>query len=707
MPIKIKDTDFYSLHGIWGANASLALGRIGRGAGMVVGNVQPPLRALYVGYRAGTGRPILMPFVPDVKVGLGVDSFVADGQNGNGDSPDARKRFVSYFGKEDIIREISMSGETWRAGSLAMTVTSFFGEIPDPDTQDHASLRRGMRPAIYVRLSFDNSGNDEPMTGIFGMQGIHRPLSDSTKGAVLGFVHPQDWGFATNRAEGVDEVMEWSSLIAFDGKPHPIRRLASEGCLRFTVPAGEKKEYVVAIGSLRESFLTSGIRARLFQSTLFSDVDSVLCDALAGADEALAIAALLDAELDAAPISDDRKFLIAHGAHSYNASTELLMDESGKKIFVVNEGEYQMMNTLDLTIDQSFHELYYSPWTVRNELDFFLARYSFRDRYGITFTHDQGVTDCFTGEGNSSYEIPNLTGCFSYMCYEETLNWLLVACLYVQSEKDASWLARNADAFAAAVESILARDANGDGVMDVDSDRCESGSEITTFDSLDVSLGQARNNLYVAVKAWATLVCASDLLEWFSREAGSSLAGTTLAGNALERLVARARASAAKAASTVASRVVEPEGFIPAVFEGGNMSRIIPAVEGLVYPWLCGSRAAVSAEGPYAPLIKALKRHLDYVLAPGVCLDGVSGGWKLSSTSRNTWPSKIFISQFVAETILGFDDERTRRDAVHVGWQCNGSADWAATDQVDSSTGADMGSRLYPRLVSSILWLHP
>ena len=314
-----------------GRNASLALGRIGRGAGMVVGNVQPPLRALYVGYRAGTGRPILMPFVPDVKVGLGVDSFVADGQNGNGDSPDARKRFVSYFGKEDIIREISMSGETWRAGSLAMTVTSFFGEIPDPDTQDHASLRRGMRPAIYVRLSFDNSGNDEPMTGIFGMQGIHRPLSDSTKGAVLGFVHPQDWGFATNRAEGVDEVMEWSSLIAFDGKPHPIRRLASEGCLRFTVPAGEKKEYVVAIGSLRESFLTSGIRARLFQSTLFSDVDSVLCDALAGADEALAIAALLDAELDAAPISDDRKFLIAHGAHSYNASTELLMDESGKK----------------------------------------------------------------------------------------------------------------------------------------------------------------------------------------------------------------------------------------------------------------------------------------------------------------------------------------------------------------------------------------
>ena len=82
----------------------------------------------------------------------------------------------------------------------------------------------------------------------------------------------------------------------------------------------------------------------------------------------------------------------------------------GKTIFVVNEGEYQMMNTLDLTIDQAFHELHYSPWTVRNELDFFVSRYSFRDLHGLTFLHDQGVADCFTRPGFSSYELPNLTG---------------------------------------------------------------------------------------------------------------------------------------------------------------------------------------------------------------------------------------------------------------------------------------------------------
>jgi hypothetical protein len=113
----------------------------------------------------------------------------------------------------------------------------------------------------------------------------------------------------------------------------------------------------------------------------------------------------------------------------------------------------------------------------------------------------------------------------------------------------------------------------------------------------------------------------------------------------------------------------------------------------------------VSPEGPYAELVAALRRHLDGVLAPGLCLDAASGGWQLSSTSHITWLSKIFLNQYVAERVLGLDDGRTRRDAVHARWLRTGSADFAATDQLDSSTGADLGSRLYPRLVTAILWL--
>lgn len=704
MPVKIIDTDFYSLHGIWGASSCLALGRIGKGGGMVVGDVQPPVRALCAGYRAGGDQPVFLPFIPNVKVGLGADAYTADDVAAALPAGARRPQTFSCFGKDDIVRSMTMSGEEWRAGRMTLTVTSFFGAVPDPSRTKHAELRRKMCPAIYARIAFDNSGAKEPLVGAFGMQGIRRPISDATGGALLGFANQGEWGFATLPGDGVDEVMDWMVLSAvFDEKPRALRHLAAEGCLRFRVPAGEKREYVIALGSYRDGAVTSGLRTRLFQSTLFRDLEDVLSVALARSAEALADARALDDELDAAPLSDERKFLVAHAAHSYLASTELLVDEAGTPIFVVNEGEYQMMNTLDLTVDQAFHELYYSPWTVGRELDFFLSQSSYRDEFGLAFSHDQGVADCFTPQGTSSYEMPGLTGCFSYMSYEETLNWILTACLYVRNAKDLSWFARNQAAFVDAVKSILARDGNGDGIMDRDSGRCKGGSEITTYDSLDASLGQARNNLYVAVKAWSALVCAASILE------GAIDSGLKDGSGAQDfRSVAdSAREGASRIAGTVVSKAHEPEGYIPAVFEGGNDSRIIPVVEALVYPFFCGAAEAVSFSGPYAPLVKALRRHLEAVLVSGVCLDPVSGGWKLSSTSRNTWPSKIFISQFVAENILGIRDERTARDAAHVKWQCNASADWAATDQVDSASGKDLGSRLYPRLVSSILWTHP
>ncbi len=697
MGVIAKDGDFYSLHGIWGAYASIVLGRLGRGAGVVVGDVQPPKRALFAGYRRGAGKPVLLPFAPDVKVGRGVEAYTGEEAH-----PDAAahpevlpgKVPFEFFGGDEIERSLSLSGETWSAGRMKMNVVSFFGEVPDPATSSESVLRDRVCPAIYVRLSFDNTGSGESMTGVFGMQGIRRPLSDANPGKLLGFAHVGEWGFATAPAPGVTEVMDWMAIAAaFSDKPHVTRHLASDGCLRFEVEAGERKEYVIAVGAYRDGIVTAGMRMRSYQATLFRDLDDVLIHAVSRSRDALDLADGLDRVLDAAPISDDRKFLAAHAAHSYLASTELLADEEGKPVFIVNEGEYQMMNTLDLTVDQAFHELVYSPWTVKNELDFLMSRSSYRDAFGLAVTHDQGVADCFTPRGTSSYELPGLTGCFSYMSYEETLNWILMACLYSHNGDDGSWLEKNASTLYSAVESILNRDGNGDGIMDRDSDRCAGGSEITTYDSLDVSLGQARNNLYIATKAWASLVCAAATLD--AAGAGAREDGKVLAD--------RARASAARIAETVVARVVEPEGYIPAVFEGGNRSRIIPAVEGLVYPGLCGAADAASPDGPYGDFVAALKRHLEAVLVPGICLDPVSGGWKLSSTSRNTWPSKIFISQYVAENLLGIRDERTARDAAHVRWQCVGCADFAATDQLDSSTGADMGSRLYPRLVSSVL----
>ncbi|MFQ3547361.1 MAG: glycoside hydrolase family 52 protein [Termitinemataceae bacterium] len=687
MGIQVPENDYYSLHGMWGSYASLILGRVGQGAGVVIGNVQAPQRSLFIGYRKGNELPHVLPFTVNKQVGLSANSYV---------DPDAPARPADLssdykvFDKKEIERSVTYSGEVWEAGKMSLTVTSFFGVIPNPATTDTLSLRLHMKPALYVRLKFDNSDSTDAMIGFFGMQGIRRPLSDSTQGSLLGFAHGTEWGFACLPAEGIEEVMDWSVMDALLDANRPLRRLASEGALRFNVDPGQTKEYLVAIGVYRDGVVTSGKKAHMYYTSLFKDLEDVLEYALEDAPSSLTLAEALDAELDAAELSHDRKFLLAHAVHSYCANTELLLTEEGDPLFIVNEGEYQMMNTLDLTIDQAFFELQFSPWTVRNELIHFLERSSYTDRYGIAFAHDQGVADCFTPTGTSSYELPALTGCFSYMSYEETVNWVITACLYLSASQDREWFTQYSDALQRCAKSLQERDQNKDGIMDVDSDRCSGGAEITTYDSLDISLGQARNNLYLAVKAWAAFVCIDHIFSTYEGQ-NSSIAHL-------------ARAAALAAAQTIQNRML-PEGYIPAVFESDNRSKIIPAIEGLAYPYLCGKRDAVSLQGPYGTFIQALKTHLRTVLVPGSCLDAVSGGWKLSSTSYNTWLSKIFLNQFVAEEILGIKDERTQRDHVHARWLRTGSAQWAATDQVHSNDGHDMGSRLYPRLVTSILWL--
>jgi hypothetical protein len=688
MAVRVPDIDYYSLHGMWGAYGSLVLGRIGAGAGMVVGDVRPPRGGLFVGYRVGREEPRLLPFSAGVKYGLGASAYREDSVGT--DRADSAGG-PAYFRPEEIERWVSLSGEEWRAGALSLRVISFFGEVPDPQRITPAAARSALRPSLLVRLRFDNSKGTSPMTGLFGMQGIRRPLSDSTSGALLGMANDTSYGFAMKPQAGVSEVMDWSVVeAAFDGE-RPLRRLANEGGLKFSVAAGEKAEYVVALGVYRDGIVSTGMSAHAYHSCLFKDLEDVLENALDDHVESLFRAERVDSFLEAAKLSEDRAFLLCHAAHSYAASTELLLSETGEPVFVVNEGEYQMINTLDLTVDQAFWEARFSPWTLRNELDLFVERSSYEDNLGIAFAHDQGVDDCFTPKGRSCYEMPGLTDCFSFMSYEETTNWVLSSCVYSGITGDTDWAKGRRPTLSACLRSLLARDANGDGVMDRDSDKCAGGSEITTYDSLDISLGQARNNLYLAVKGWSSFVCLEAL---FRRLDGHESPEAQAAGGA-------ARA----AARTIVGRMLEPEGFIPAVFESDNRSCIIPAIEGLAYPGFCGAPEAVKADGPYGDLIKTLTRHLDTVLKEGVCLDAESGGWKLSSTSKNTWMSKIFLNQYVAENVLGIRDQRTARDAVHAGWQRRGSADFAATDQVDSTNGKDLGSRLYPRLVTSILWL--
>lgn len=134
-------------------------------------------------------------------------------------------------------------------------------------------------------------------------------------------------------------------------------------------------------------------------------------------------------------------------------------------------------------------------------------------------------------------------------------------------------------------------------------------------------------------------------------------------------------------------------------------SRIIPAIEGLVFPQVLGMTSVLRTAGPYGELIQALKTHFKTVLRKGACLYR-DNGWKLSSSADNSWLSKIYLCQFVARQVLGVRTATTGEtaDKAHQGWLLKEeNLYYAWSDQMRS--GVAVGSKYYPRGVTSILWL--
>ncbi len=728
--------NFNAQHAPAGAFMSFTCGHFGGGGGIGVEIGRPAHQSVYVGVKRGDRRspePIrCLPFIRrTAQPAEGGNGPPAEANYSVEHAPESVACSIDLYPREQIRRHYGWATDTWATPELTYTIHTPFGRIPEPGT-DSDRLRLGVLPAIVATLTVDNRDGDQTKTGVFGIDFVDpgTRLIDGSE------AHPSKLGFAWRRHMGVLGMMDArdgasvddDGLFAFQrwsvaegvADVNPVHELGTCGGLAFEVPPGESRTLVLAIGVYLDGIVTTGLEGRYYYTRHFASLDEVLATALERAPELRARAERLDAKLLASGLSAEQQFMIAHGTRSYYGSTQLL-DVGGEPFWVVNEGEYCMMNTLDLAVDHVFWELDHNPWVVRNLLTNFVRHYSYRDQVvargaphklmpgGISFCHDMGVNNNFSRPGNSSYELAHLTGCFSYMTQEQLCNWVLIAACYVAKTNDTAWLAEQAHVLAACAESMRARANPRTGVMTYDSARCAGGKEITTYDSLDESLGQARANTYLAAKCWATWLA----LEMLSRLAAQAGDVEIEIGESLSEKLADFLAGCAR-----------PDGTLPAVLEKDNLgyaSRILPAVEALIYPayWLSCLGERTDVDSVEEPLRAALKHRLVDVLRTHTLRllhDHErrnlfpDGGIKLSSTSNNSWMSKIALFQHVARDVLRLHEADPivaeifrAADAAHVRWQTDGSAFWACSDQFVS--GVAKGSRYYPRIITAALWL--
>ena len=688
-----KTDSFHAHHSPMGAHSSFTIGMFGSNGGMALEKGSPADQSIFVGYRSESGITKLFPFY---------ENLVNDAERFSQDDSNNKIKTVE-FTEEEICRKYDWSTDQFDAPGINFKIQTPFFSIPNPKDNDLESLKKASCPATFVEITISNNTN-ENWEGFFAIQGSSpwAPLSSRRK-ELRGMITRNQMGFASDDktvSEFIDFGIE-QALASTHKTPNFL--LGPIGGLSFEVSAGQEKTVRIALGYYLEGNAVFNRTATYWYTQYFESIESVFSYALENFESYTGVAIKSDEELNNYGLSEDQRFLIAHATRSYYGSTEWL-EENGVPLWLVNEGEYLMINTLDLTIDMAFFELMLNPWTVRNVLEHFVSHYSYEDEVfsqdvpnklhkgGISFAHDMGVGNHFSPNGFSCYECAGIDRkCFSYMTYEELTNWILCAGLYVSHTKDMEFLKEQAETIERCFESLLNRDNPDpelrDGLMGFDSSRTQGGGEITTYDSLDHSLGQARKNVYLGGKCWASYLSLEQLFKLLDNDQLASLAHD----------------AAKLTAKTLENAFDCNLGFIPAVLENGNQSAIIPAVEALIYPYKMGLSECTSIEGEFGGYIKVLKKHLTHILKPGVCIYE-DGGWKLSSSADNSWMSKICLNQYVIHEILGMNyGGEVEADNAHVEWEVNGSKSQACSDQFAS--GKPIGSLYYPRIVTNILWL--
>jgi xylan 1,4-beta-xylosidase len=685
---------FNTQHSPIGAFASFTLGAKGAKGGLGLELGKPADQNIFIGI-ADAKSITCLPFfqgVEDESTRFDVEAGVT------------KRRIVFRPWADKVIRRKFAAGsDTWTAGDLMFTIHTPVLSAPEPGKAPENETKLAYVPAVTVELTVDNTRSKADRKAVFGFQGNDpargmRLFEDT--GKIAGIASGDSIALASD-SPGVTSALGFTveDILAESDPFNHSFGIGSVGLLFATIKAGRRQTFRFAVCFYRSGRATTGLDTRYHYTKHFADIESVAAFTLANFSALKKRGEAFDKKLAGAGLGDARSFMLAQAVHSYYGSTQFL-ECDGQPLWVVNEGEYRMLNTLDLTIDQLFFEMQMNPWTVRNELDWFLRRYSYTDSVrfpgdakeypgGITFTHDMGITNHFSPAHRSVYEKSGLHGCFSHMSHEELVNWLVCALVYAKQSGDTVWRKKNHGVFQEVLQSLLNRDhpepSRRDGVMSLDSSRCKGGSEITTYDSLDVSLGQARNNLYLAVKCWGCYVGLADLFSTFGDKMRASIS----------------REQAIRAATTI-SGAADNAGLLPAILHENIESRIIPAIEGLIIPHALGLKVALSPNGEFSALILALRRHLRAVLKRGICLFP-NGAWKISSTSDNTWLSKVYLCQFIASEILG-EQPGIAADKAHAGWLLDQrNSYWAWSDQIVN--GEAKGSKYYPRGVTSILWL--
>jgi hypothetical protein len=600
-----------------------------------------------------------------------------------------------YFADASVQRSLTPCTDQFTVGGgLSFTHYTPAWPMADLNAATLSEKKRYFLPATWMVFTIANT-NSTPEDFYFGL-----PVAVTQKT----FANGAYQGFALGEAalavqSGSCDVLSGARLTSvFNGM--------SQGfAFHVGVPAGQTRSLTVVIAYYRSAVIDSRTGASYYYTSLYPSIDSVIDSAFAELGDAQTRCQQLATAMGHAGLNPYRQFLACHALHSYMADTACVIDPQRGVSWREIEGIFDFINTFDLTVDHAFFDSLMQPWALRNVLDTFSGAlpntgYSFNlplynpsmqlvSSNGFSFYHDMGGWPT-SGTG------PKYGGT---MGAEELQTWILSAGLYWSHTGDNAWLTNNTLVLQRCLNSLLLRDNTNAAARDGVTKNVNLG-EITTFDSLDGSLQRPAFSGRLAVRNWACYLALNAIFTQIG-DAADAATCENMAGVAAQTIVNRW--------NTYHGTL----GYIPALLDNSSGAATTPMVEGLAYPAAMGLTNAIDRTGgPYASMLQALSNHMVAVLVPGRCLDAGSGASLITSALALTWQSKVFISQFVAEAVLGITNDSVNGaiDQINVSVQIGtqGAPFQGFCDAFMASSGALAGGHHYPRgLTTALWWLNP
>ena len=694
---------FMTHHAPVGGWASFTFGAEGMGVSI---DLESPMVSDSADFYAGVAQNGILSAFPFLAAAHKTDDADVDVlAEGNKETPPVKSASGwNYFRTGEIHRTLEVCTDTFQAENVTLRVYTPHYPLNDPQTGDITPL--SCCPGILMELTVDNTAGDTPATGFLGIgwKEHGRIYTVDTAGVegLSGLGYRNDWMLAAAAGGGVFTLRGHD----MESQLREGRRLLHQtgpGALCIQAAPGETVTLTAAFGFYKEGAGSNGIDTRYYYTRYFNSAAAVCRYLLSRADDVRTDCREEDRRFSAR-IKDDWVYpLFAQAVRGYDASTQLLTDAAGAVYYNVGEGAYVWRNTMDLAADHLAWELDRNPWVVRNIMELYIRRYAYRDMVrfreyldrefpgGLSFTHDMGNYFTYSPPGYSGYERETTPrdGCYLYMTTEELLNGIYALSAYGLYTGDGDWLSRQAQIAGELLESLENRDDpdpnRRNGILKAQSTRCgPKGSESTTYDALDHSLMDARGSVYVHVKTIAALV----MLEEVFRQNGQE-------GEAARAVLMRQKAEDALHLFWDETRhCLKANVYTPVE------SMVLAAIEPLGMLHFLGLDRKLTDETR-----DMLRQHAETCLIRGNCIDPDTGGLMLSSTSHNSWTSKVILCLYVLKRVLGVEIDRDGILQELTAWCQVYARATTISDQILVNKRQVIGGCYYPRAVTAALWL--